>query len=304
MRSDLGAEVNLLIVGSGKGSWEMRGVQLGRELGARVTSDPSPADLAWSDLVVLVKRAILLHGARVRSAGRPIVWDALDFWSQPAQNGLTESAAVALLRQTIDRYRPDLVIGATEAMAAAAGGVCLPHHGYLGLTPAPARIECRAVGYDGNAVFLDRWAQTVKDACDRRGWRFVVNPPDLAAVDLMVSLRGGPWDGWMCRSWKSGVKIANAVLAGRPILTQDCAAARELPHAGSVIETPAELSDALDYWSGRMVRAEAVERSRVLAPTYTAQAIADRYRSLLTTGLCTGWDALLLLGSASVVPAP
>jgi hypothetical protein len=278
----LGGGLKILIVGGGKaGSWQMRGVQLGHALGARVSSELSTADLAWADVVVLVKRAALAHCDRVRAAGKPIVWDALDFWSQPRQNGLTAPAAVTLLDQQIARIRPSLVIGATEAMAQACGGICLPHHGYLTLEPAEARTDCRAVAYDGNALYLDRWAEVLRQACHARGWTFLVNPPDLRAADILVSLRGGPWDGWICRQWKSGVKIANAVLAGRPILTQDGAAAREIPHAGSIVETPADLSHALDTWSGWLARHSAVEQCREWAPQVTVEAMAARYRGML-----------------------
>lgn len=273
--------MNVLIIGSGKGSWEMRGVQLGRALGARVATDVSATDLAWASVVVLVKRAIVTAGPRVRDAGKPIVWDALDFWSQPAQNALDQRAALALLRDQVALVRPAVVIGATEAMARDCGGPCLPHHGYLDLSPTEARREVRTVGYDGNPLYIETWTAVLRQACARRGWRFIMNPPDLSRVDILVSLRGGRWDGWICREWKSGVKIGNAVLAGRPIITQGCAAARELPHVGSIVETPSELDDALGAWSGWLARQDAVERCRALAQAYRLDTVAGRYRLIL-----------------------
>lgn len=131
--------MNVLMVGTGKGSWQMRGEQLGAALGARVTSAPSREDLHWSDVVVLIKRAALQWCRHVHAAGKPLVWDALDFWSQPAQNGLHDGAAITLLHQQIAAIRPTLVIGATDAMARACDGVYLPHQGWPGLAPTPAR---------------------------------------------------------------------------------------------------------------------------------------------------------------------
>ena len=276
--------MNILMVGAGKGSWEMRGLQLGAALGARVVRDPSDSDLRWADMIVLIKRAILTQRVRAVQSGKPIVWDALDFWTQPFQNDLSQLSACAVLKS----WQRDvtLTVGATAAMAQSAGnGFYLPHHGHAGLHPTDARPECRVVGYDGNPIYLDWWSPVLRDACARRGWSFVINPPDLSAVDILVSLRGGIWDGWMCREWKSGVKIVNAILAGRPILTQDCAAARELQPDGMVIETASDLNLAPDEWADVERRAATVERSQRVAPLFALPAIAQAYR-LRLEALC------------------
>jgi hypothetical protein len=125
--------MNVLIVGGGQGSWQIRGVQLGAAIGARTTSKPSDAAIQWADVVVCVKRALFEWAAKIHQFKKPIVWDALDFWDQPAQNSLSETEARALLREKIDRYEPLLVIGATESMAAACRGVYLPHHARPGM---------------------------------------------------------------------------------------------------------------------------------------------------------------------------
>lgn len=272
--------MNVLIVGAGKGSFQMRAVQLGTAIGARVRSALVPADLAWADVVVLVKRTIV-HADQVHAAKKPLVWDALDFWQQPAQNGLTEIQARALLADWIRRYRPTLIVGATQAMADACCGVYLPHHGHAGLVPTEARQECRVIAYEGSPSYLESWEPHLRKACAARGWTFVVNPPDLSSVDIMVALRGGPWDGWMCRQWKSGVKYVNAILAGRPVITQDAAAFREISPAGTVVTCPGDLDAALDHWASLAARQCAVGQSRQLAIPYALPAIADAYRSIL-----------------------
>lgn len=271
--------MKILIVGSGKGSWSIRGQQLGASLGARVTSAPTAKDVAWADLVVLVKRAILHRAAA--ACGKPLVWDALDFWTQPGQNGLCELDAVALARQHLDAVGPVLTIGATEAMAQAIGGVYLPHHAWFGLSPTPARAHIQTVAYQGGEMYLGRWRQVLMDACRARGWTFVVNPPDLSQADLIVGFRDGIWDGWICRQWKSGVKAVNAIAAGRPFISQASAAVSELQPDGSVVETEAQLQHAFDFWTPVETRAAVVDRSRSLAPTFTVDAIAARYRALL-----------------------
>lgn len=269
------------MVGGGKGSWSMRGLQLGAALGARVTSAPSPDDVAWADAVVLVKRTPRQVVEAVHRRGVPLIWDALDFWRQPAQNSLPQEAAVSQLRHEITAIKPRLVIGATEAMAAAAGGSYLPHHSWQGLSPTPARARVEVVAYQGNDLYPGRWAQWLRHECKVRGWRFVVNPPDLRVVDILVGFRDGCWDGWICREWKSGVKMVNAVAAGRPFISQDSAARREIGPAGTVIESPNELGPALDRWAGYAERAEVVRQCEAAAGAYRVEAVARRFRALL-----------------------
>jgi hypothetical protein len=278
--------MNVLMVGSGKGSWVIRGYQLGAALRARVTSDPSAADFAWAEIVILVKRAILQWGLTAKRSGKPIVWDALDFWTQPVQNTLDKAAAVALFQQHIQKIGVDVVIGATQAMASALNGVYLPHHSWDGLQPAPAREKIQVVAYEGNPIYLGRWAQWLTQACTKRGWDFVVNPPDLRAADILVAFRDGPWDGWICREWKSGVKIVNAIAAGRPLLTQESAAVSELnPHA-VMPQTPAQLSNALEVLSNHSIRESVVRHSQTLAPRYTLSSVAAQYHEILERVAC------------------
>lgn len=262
----------------------MRGVQLGSAIGARVVTTPSDGDLRWSDVVVLVKRAIYDWADLVHQFNKPLVWDALDFWEQERernQNGLSETEARALLAEKISRYRPTLVIGATETMAQAAGGVYLPHHSRIGLTPAPAREVVTTIGYEGTRKFLGRWGQAVQKECDRRGWTFVINPPDIRACDILVAFRDGEHDGWMCREWKSGVKLVNAISAGRPILTQGSAAANEIDPDGSTMETLGYVGPAMDEWVYSPMRDACVEHCTEESPAFTLSAVAERYRQIL-----------------------
>jgi hypothetical protein len=276
--------VNLLIVGKGQGSWTMRGLQLGAALGARVTSTPTVADWHWAESIVLVKRAGWTYAPIARSCGVPVAWDALDFWRQPAENMVDESTALRLLRHALQTIQPTQCLGATAAMADAASGVYVPHHGRAGLIPTPARDVCRVVGYDGNAAYLDAWRPALEAACRARGWTFVINPPDLSAVDLLVALRGGPWDGWICRAWKSGVKLVNAICAGRPIITQASAAWHELAPAGSLVSSVADLDRALEAWTEADVRRQVADEAMARAPLYTVQAVAGAYRAAISTG--------------------
>jgi len=276
--------MNVLILGLGAGSWDIRGRQLGGALGARVTADPTPDDIAWSDVIVLVKRAIAHFGDLARRSGRPVVWDVLDWWTQPAQNRLTAVEACTLVRRAA---WPGLaLVGATRAMADAIGGAYLPHHAWPGLTPAPARAHVRLVAYQGAPHYLGRWAAWVADACAARGWQFVVNPTDLREADLLVAFRDGPWDGWICREWKSGVKAVNAIAAGRPLISQDAAAIREIQPCGSLVETPEALGLAFDQWACPEARTLVADVSRDRALAYTLPSVAAQYRTVLERQAC------------------
>ncbi len=273
--------MNILILGNGKGSFTIRARQLGEAIGARVKTAVNDGDLRWADVVVLIKKAGAAFAAQVRKAGRPIVWDALDCWAQPALNHLGETAALAFIKSQQKAIRPVLTIGATEAMAASCGGVYLPHHSWAGLHPTPAREHVQVVAYEGNAVYLGQWRRAVEAACARRGWRFLVNPPDLRAVDLLVAFRDGPWDGWICREWKSGVKAVNAIAAGRPLISQYSAATRELQPEGSIVEQLSDLDAAFDWWTDLEPRQTVVDRALDIAPHYTLEAVAQRYAAIL-----------------------
>lgn len=278
--------MNVLIIGGGgtSGAWAMRGEQLGAAMGARVTAAPIDADLAWAHVVIVVKRIpkrLQPFLASLRASGKPFVWDILDIWRQPDDNALNEYHALGLLRRSIADVSPTLVIGATERMAADAGGVCLPHHQRLDLQPKPVRELVTLVAYEGSERYLGRWQGWIEAECQARGWRFVINPPDLAAADLVVAFRDAEWDGWMSRHWKSGVKLSNAMGALRPVIGQWSAAWEEMQPAGSIVETPADLRDAFDHWSPRARRRSAAGDMAHTAPAYLVDTLAARYRAIL-----------------------
>lgn len=282
MRSDLGAGVNILLLGSGKGAWVIRGEQLGAAIGARATSAPTQADYKWADLIVLIKRGILHFGREAVRSGKRIVWDALDFWAQPDQNTIDEASAIRLVHEWAEKVNPALIICMTESMAAAVGGVYVPHHARPGLCVTPMRDRVHVVGYEGSIRYLGNWLPTIEAACKARGWRFVTNPDDLSAVDLVLALRSGVWDGWICREWKSGVKLVNAMAAGRPVITQPSAAFREVCPVGATVESPGDLSVALDRCAAADVRTLALEQPGLAA--LTLEQVAAQYQRILHEG--------------------
>lgn len=276
--------MRILVVGVGRGSWEVRGRQLGAAIGARVTSSPTVADWKWADLCVIVKRGFESFAKTAARFGVPIVWDAVDFWQQPEENQTSVEDAPALARRCMGGITPALIIGATQAMAKALGGVYLPHHSRPGLVPTPPRETVKTVAYEGTKKYLGRWHGWLTEACEQRGWSFVVNPPNLAEADIIVAFRDGRWDGPICREWKSGVKVVNAMAAGRPIVGQSTAAISELRPACEIVESPhVQLNAAFDALAPRAARERVfTDPLAGVAKEYTLSAVAARYREILS----------------------
>lgn len=273
--------MNVLFIGTGKGSWQVRSKQVGAELGARVTAKPSGNDWQWADVVVLVKHAAERWGHEAKSSRAVVLWDVLDWWQQPEENQVSIAEMVAKVKAVRDRFGFDQVIGATQAMADDLGGIYIPHHGRTGLTATPVR-ELKVIAYEGTPKFLGKWSLAVANACLKLGLVFVIQyAHDLSQSDLVVAFRDGKWDGELCRRWKSGVKYSNAMTAGRPVLTQASAAFEEMQPPGTVLEDPADLVPAIREWQdiGRRQDAQTVAREKAAA--YTIGSLGHRYRAIL-----------------------
>lgn len=209
--------MRILITGRGtSGSWCVRGEQLGRAIGAAAI--PNALDVAGYSAAVVVKRAGVAL-ARLQRADVPIVWDVVDAWPQPTGNDWDRSDCMDWLREQVRSIRPAAIVAATQAMAldCAEFGLpvlALPHHARPGIAANPIREAVRTVGYEGSVDHLGSWRPRLEAACARRGWQFVVNPPNLADVDIVVALRERC--GYAAMHWKSNVKLANAQASGTP----------------------------------------------------------------------------------------
>ncbi|MDF1485108.1 hypothetical protein PY257_07925 [Ramlibacter sp. H39-3-26] len=211
--------MHVLITGKGSsGSWQIRGVQLGQTLGASIV--PNAKDVAPYDLAVLVKRQTTdllrsLHRCEV-----PVIWDVVDAWPQPVGNAWQKKQCLEWLANEVRTIRPAGIVAATRVMAQDCEGfgvpvLTLPHHARPGLRPNPIR-PLKVLGYEGGEKYLGRWLPIVKRQCAARGLQFVINPAEVADVDILVALRDCP--GYAPRNWKSNVKLANAQGSGTPVI--------------------------------------------------------------------------------------
>lgn len=280
--------MNILVTGRGtSGSWQIRGEQLGRAIGATVLAQA--VDFDPFDVVVIVKRPPLDSLARVHRLGIPLVWDVVDAWPQPHGNLWDHGECLAWLYGQFKVIQPAAIVAATRAMAedCAVFGVpvlALHHHARPGLERNPIRETVQTVGYEGGENYITGWRRHVEKECKRRGWKFVVNPKRLADVDIVLGLRDA--SGYAPRHWKSNVKLANAQGSGTPFI--GCREAGYLETAIGTCErwadTPEQLKAAFDALTPQVERRRAAQWMRSVTPRL--EAVAQTYRTWLEN-LCT-----------------
>lgn len=265
----------------GRWSWEVRGRQLAPAMGAIAVLNATDADLAKADLVIAVKVVQPDLLARIRKRGCPWVLDIVDAWPQPAGNAWDAETAVSWLNNRVEALAPSAVVCATKAMQHAlkvnVPSTTIYHHARPGQSGNPIRQAVTRVGYEGSERYLEGWRGTIERECKTRGWSFVVNPPSLDWLDIVVALRGGPWGGYANHHWKSNVKLANAQGTGTPIICQPAVGYTETASGGEVFVTePSELPGAFDLLADRDERYRRSSRLRLRA--MSLEAIADEYR--------------------------
>lgn len=279
--------MRILVTGNGTaGSWKVRGEQLGTEIGARVIPNCTDKHIAQADTVVVVKRLSLELALRVRAQRKRLVWDCVDPWVQPAGNLWQRDEARRWLRHELAKLSPDAVVYATKTMQEDADdtrpSIVLPHHARPGLVQNPIRQSVECVGYEGRDLYLSHWHDTIIRECRKRDWEFRVNPTQLADLDIVLAFRGGEWDGYAPRHWKSNVKLANAQGSGTPFVGGQESGYLETATGGEYwAGSPRMLSTAFDWLSSHEAREGAAERLR--KADVSLASIGKRYREWLLT---------------------
>ena len=266
--------MNVLFTGRGtSGSWQIRGAQLGAAIGAAAV--PNALDVAPYDIAVLVKRPTAELLRRLRRENVRILWDVVDAWPQPAGNDWTKERCLAWLEETVVMIRPAGIVAATEAMAAdcekfGVPVLALPHHARPGLRMNPIR-PVKVVGYEGGEQYIAKWRPVIEAECTRRGWEFVMQPAELADVDIVLALRDS--EGYAPRNWKSNVKLANAQGSGTPVIcNREAGYLESASGAERWADTPEELAAAFDELEATAVRRDASKTLRNAAPSIDSVA--------------------------------
>lgn len=281
--------MRLLFTGKGRsGSYAIRAEQLCAALGATVKPLAMHADLDACDLAVVVKRVPEVIRSGLASSGRKWVYDCVDCYPQPECSTWNKFEAVAWMRKHIASLNPTAVIWPNRQMREDCDdgrpGFVLPHHARPNQPMNPVREKVTRVGYEGRADYLQGWAMVLHKECDRRGWHFIVNPENLAELDIVVAFRGGKWDGYAPQAWKSAVKLENAHGSGTPFVGRpDTSYMEQACGAEYWAVSPEGLSTAFDWLEPQSTREQVSDRFRAAA--YTLDRAASDLRGFLET-LC------------------
>lgn len=150
------------------------------------------------------------------------MWDIVDAYPQPQVSGWSREQCVDWFNSCAARYKPDGIIFPTQRMADDCATdlphTTIYHHYRPGIKLNPIRERVRTVGYEGGSHYLGQWRNEIERQCRLRGWEFVVNPQNLADVDIVLAFRCEAWNGYAQRHWKSNVKLANAHGSGTPFI--------------------------------------------------------------------------------------
>lgn len=278
--------MNVLVTGSGRsGSFQIRGEQLGRAMGATVLANA--IDIGPFDVAVVVKRPPADLVRRIHESAVPLVWDIVDAWPQPHGNDWTRDECMSWLRAQVRAIRPAGIVAATQAMAddCAEFGVpvlALPHHARPEQRLNPIR-PLRVVGYEGGEQYVRQWSQWLAEECARRGYEWRVNPDSLTECDVVVAVRDQV--GYAPRKWKSNVKLANAQGSGTPVICNREAGYLETAAGGVLFaDTRDELAAALDWLGPEATRRsysraliEGAPQLETVAATFSQWLTAQRF---------------------------
>lgn len=275
--------MKILVTGrGGAGSWEVRGRQLGAAMGATVKPMATLEDIKAHDVVLVVKKVPdELHRALMR-ARVPWVYDVVDAYPQPGCSLWNQAQCVAWLRAHLAMLAPDRIVFPNRKMQQDSGyaGEVVYHHHRPGIAQNLVRERIRRIGYEGSAKYLDGWVTAIGRVCQERGLQFTVNPATIAELDVIVAMRGGVWDGYAQRNWKSNVKLANAHASGTPFI-----GARESGYEETACgceywaDTPAEFARALDWLDSHTARSTVSERFK--ASAYSVEQAAEAMKCAL-----------------------
>jgi len=266
----------VLVTGrGGAGSWEIRGRQIGKAMGAVVKPNATLEDLRSVDVALVVKRAPDELLTNLRRSGVPWVYDIVDAYPQPECTAWSAEKSIRWLRNHIDRLNPNTTIFATERMRvdSSRDGVTVYHHARPGQKINPIRESISTVGYEGSPQYIGKWAEAIK-------LPFVVNPANLADVDVVIAVRDAQWYGYAQQHWKSNVKLANAHATGTPFIgLSECGYAETSTGGERLIGSSEQLDLALHMIASQAHRQQVAEM--FVAATRTVEQAATETKNVL-----------------------
>lgn len=286
----------VLFTGTGGkgGGWHMRAVQMARQRPEwRAQAHATYDDIMAADVVVLVKRiSSKIHDALVR-AGRPVIYDALDFWRQPH-----DADGIRTPEQARDRFSyhfkgiPHLrhIICVTKAMAEDLQPMGIPtsviyHHFDPRIQKRPRGGIIRVVGYEGRGAYIEPLQSIIGRQCRSLGLDFRLIAPTtldddmpINSVDAVIAARAGTHASWLSRRWKSNVKAANAYARDCPLVAWPESAYLETAPQALFFSDTLGLSIVLQKLRDQPDQCYLPENRRAL---FDIRTLADQYEDLI-----------------------
>jgi len=272
--------MKIIITGrGGAGSWSVRGEQLGAAMGATVKPMASMQDLKAHDVCIVVKRVPDELLRALRDSGVFWFYDIVDAYPQPACSIWSRAQCTQWLRHHLKTLSPPAgVIWPNKKMKDDSGldaGAVVYHHHRPGIKLHTVQPRITRIGYEGSAKYVDAWLRPIELECARRGIKFVLNPAHVSDLDVIIAMRGGIWDGYAQRNWKSNVKLANAHGSGTPFIGATESGYIETSSGAEYwADTPRELSRALDWLDEESTRV-AVQKQFLFNAYPVEQAARD-----------------------------
>jgi hypothetical protein len=279
----------ILITGKGgsAGSWQIRAVQVGAALGAQVIPLASEAEIQQADVVIVVKRCPDALLDRIRRRGVPWIYDIVDAYPQPQCAEWDHLQASNWLHEWLERLKPKGVIFPTEMMRLDSSvrtrlwpTRIIPHHARPGLTMNPIRESMRVIGYEGSPSYIYGWMDEIEACCRALGCEFVMNPPQLSDLDVVLAVRDERHSGYPHLNWKSNVKLANAQASGTPVICSREAGYVETRSGGECwIDTKRQLLGILTAMQSQVAREMA--STALQLGTIPITSVVPQYRRII-----------------------
>lgn len=277
--------MKILVTGKGSaGSWNIRGVQLGGAIGAKVVPKAPKSACEDADLIICVKRINHPFFNAVAASKRPWIWDLVDFYPQPDCTGWDRAKAIGWVQAQIERFKPTAVIWPNQRMRddcdTGLPGAVIYHHHRPGSPRNPIRETVKRIGYEGEPRYLDEWMRAFGKECAARKWDFILNPLSIADLDAVVAVRGAKFNGYAQFHWKSNVKLSNAQGSGTPIIAAKEPSYLETSDGGVVwVDGIEDVSQAL----GQIVSRETREKlaGHLCPKAYSLDAAAQDLRKFI-----------------------
>lgn len=249
-------------------------------LGGKAIPMASLEECKAADAIIAVKRIHDRLLANIRASKKPWAWDVVDAYPQPQCSSWGRSESIAWLQSEVKRLKPDLIIFPNARMRDDFGsGAVIYHHHRPGIERNPIRERIETIGYEGSPRYIESWMPAIADECKKRGASFVVNPPRLADVDVVLALRGIGWSGYPQRHYKSNVKLANAHGSGTPFIgAMESGYLEKKSGRECWVDSKSELTSALDLLAPQEVRKKV--SARFLECAYPIEKAAADYRKL------------------------